>query len=93
MPGTLFIVATPIGNVADFSERALSVLRDVAVIAVEDTRHSGRLLQTCGINTPMLSCHEYNEMERAEALLTRVTAGEDIALISDAGTPLKSLLG
>lgn len=90
MAGTLYIVATPIGNVADFSERALSVLRDVAVIAVEDTRHSGRLLQTCGINTPMLSCHEYNEIQRAEALLARVAAGEDVALISDAGTPLVS---
>ncbi|MES2603486.1 MAG: 16S rRNA (cytidine(1402)-2'-O)-methyltransferase [Pseudomonadota bacterium] len=90
MSGVLYIVATPIGNVADFSERALAVLRDVAVIAVEDTRHSGRLLQSCGINTPMLSCHEYNEVERSDALLKRIANGEDIALISDAGTPLVS---
>jgi 16S rRNA (cytidine1402-2'-O)-methyltransferase len=90
MQGTLYIVATPIGNVADFTERALAVLRDVAVIAVEDTRHSGRLLHTCGIDTPMLSCHEFNESERTDALLKRVAEGEDIALISDAGTPLVS---
>lgn len=90
MPGTLYIVATPIGNVADFSERALATLREVTVIAVEDTRHSGRLLHTCGITTPMLSCHEFNEAERADTLLDRVSRGEDIALISDAGTPLVS---
>lgn len=90
MAGTLYIVATPIGNVADFSERALNVLREVAVIAVEDTRHSGRLLTACGISTPMLSCHEYNEIERADTLLARVINGEDVALISDAGTPLVS---
>ena len=90
MSGTLYIVATPIGNVADFSERAIKVLQQVAVIAVEDTRHSGRLLQAHGINTPMLSCHEYNEAERSEQLLQRVANGEDVALISDAGTPLVS---
>ncbi len=90
MSGTLYIVATPIGNVSDFSERAIGVLKQVAVIAVEDTRHSGRLLQAHGINTPMLSCHEYNEAERSEQLLKRVANGEDVALISDAGTPLVS---
>jgi len=57
MSGTLYIVATPIGNVADFSQRAITILQQVAVIAVEDTRHSGRLLQSHGINTPMLSRH------------------------------------
>ena len=90
MAGTLYIVATPIGNVADFSERAIKVLQQVAVIAVEDTRHSGRLLQAHSINTPMLSCHEHNETERSEQLLKRVANGEDVALISDAGTPLVS---
>ncbi len=90
MSGTLYIVATPIGNVADFSERAIKVLQQVAVIAVEDTRHSGRLLQAHSINTPMLSCHEYNEAQRSEQLLLRVANGEDVALISDAGTPLVS---
>lgn len=90
MSGTLFIVATPIGNLADFSERALQVLKQVALIAVEDTRHSVRLLQAYGIATPMLAVHEFNERQRTEGLLDRVAAGEKIALISDAGTPLIS---
>jgi 16S rRNA (cytidine1402-2'-O)-methyltransferase len=90
MPGKLFIVATPIGNAADFGERALSVLREVSLIAVEDTRHSGRLFQTCGITTPLMSCHDYNEKERVDQLLGRLKLGEDIALVSDAGTPLVS---
>jgi 16S rRNA (cytidine1402-2'-O)-methyltransferase len=90
MSGTLFIVATPIGNLADISERALQVLRQVAVVAVEDTRHSARLLQACGIATPMLALHEFNERQRSESLLDRIAAGENIALISDAGTPLIS---
>jgi 16S rRNA (cytidine1402-2'-O)-methyltransferase len=90
MSGTLYIVATPIGNVADFSERAIATLRTVSVIAVEDTRHSARLMQVYGIATPLLSCHEYNEAERCGALLQRLEQGEDIALISDAGTPLIS---
>lgn len=90
MSGTLFIVATPIGNLADISERALQVLKQVALIAVEDTRHSARLLQAYGIATPMLAVHEFNERQRTEGLLDRVAAGEKIALISDAGTPLIS---
>jgi len=90
MSGTLFIVATPIGNLADVSERALLVLKQVALIAVEDTRHSARLLQAYGIATPMLAVHEFNERQRTESLLDRVSAGEKIALISDAGTPLIS---
>jgi len=90
MSGTLFIVATPIGNLADVSERALLVLKQVALIAVEDTRHSARLLQAHGIATPMLAVHEFNERQRTESLLDRVAAGEKIALISDAGTPLIS---
>jgi len=88
--GKLYIVATPIGNPADFSERALTVLREVKLVAVEDTRHSGRLFNACSINTPMLSCHDYNETERIELLLGKVGAGDDIALVSDAGTPLVS---
>jgi 16S rRNA (cytidine1402-2'-O)-methyltransferase len=88
--GKLYIVATPIGNQADFSERALTVLREVKLVAVEDTRHSGRLFNACSINTPMLSCHDYNETDRIELLLGKVAAGDDIALVSDAGTPLVS---
>lgn len=90
MSGKLYIVATPIGNPADFSERALAVLRQVKLVAVEDTRHSGRLFNACGINTPMLSCHDFNEGDRIGQLLDRVAAGDDIALVSDAGTPLVS---
>lgn len=90
MSGTLYIVATPIGNLADISERALQVLRQVVVVAVEDTRHSVRLLQAYGIATPMLALHEFNERQRSESLLDRIAAGESIALISDAGTPLIS---
>jgi len=90
MPGILYIVATPIGNLGDITERALQVLRTVSLIAVEDTRHSARLLQHFGIATPMLAYHDFNESERAARLLARVQAGESIALISDAGTPLVS---
>lgn len=90
MSGTLFIVATPIGNLADISERAVQVLKQATLIAVEDTRHSMRLLQACGIATPMLALHEFNERQRADSLLDRVAGGENIALISDAGTPLIS---
>ena len=90
MSGTLFIVATPIGNLSDITERALQVLKQVSLIAVEDSRHSGRLLQAHGVATPMLAVHEFNERQRTEGLLDRVAAGESIALISDAGTPLIS---
>jgi len=90
MPGILYIVATPIGNLGDISERALQVLRTVSLIAVEDTRHSARLLQNFGIATPMLAYHDFNESERAARLLARIQAGECVALISDAGTPLVS---
>ena len=90
MSGKLFIVATPIGNLGDISERALSVLREVDLIAVEDTRHSRTLLQQFGISTPMLAYHDFNEGQQVAKLLERITSGEDIALISDAGTPLVS---
>ena len=83
---TLFIVATPIGNLADMSPRAIEVLRAVDVIAAEDTRHSGKLLRAFGIDTPMISYHHHNRAERAGELLQRLARG-DVALVSDAGTP------
>lgn len=88
--GTLYVVATPIGNLDDISSRALKVLREVALIAAEDTRHSSRLLQHFGINTPLAACHEHNEREQGGRFLSKLQAGEDVALISDAGTPLIS---
>ncbi|MGY0552255.1 16S rRNA (cytidine(1402)-2'-O)-methyltransferase [Vreelandella sp. 2A-K22] len=89
-PGTLYVVATPIGNLDDLTARAARVLGQVTRIAAEDTRHSGRLLAHLGLNKPMLSLHEHNEARRVEALDSYLAAGEDIALISDAGTPLIS---
>ncbi len=88
--GTLYVVATPIGNLDDISARALAVLRDVVLIAAEDTRHSARLTQHFGISTPLAACHEHNEREQGGRFLARLQAGEDVALISDAGTPLIS---
>ena len=86
--GTLFVVATPIGNREDITLRALRVLRDVALIAAEDTRHTGQLLAHFGINARYLSLHEHNERERTEVIVSRLDAGDDVALVSDAGTPL-----
>lgn len=86
-PGTLFVVATPIGNLEDITARALRVLREVALIAAEDTRHSRKLLNHFGIRTPLISCHEHNEEQRRDTLIPRLLAGESVALISDAGTP------
>lgn len=88
--GVLYVVATPIGNLDDISARALRVLGDVALIAAEDTRHSQRLLQHFGITTPLQACHEHNEREQGGRFLSRLLAGDDVALISDAGTPLIS---
>nr|MBO2509678.1 16S rRNA (cytidine(1402)-2'-O)-methyltransferase [Gammaproteobacteria bacterium] len=88
--GTLYVVATPIGNLDDIGARALRVLREVALIAAEDTRHSQRLLQHFGIQTPLAACHEHNERDESGRFLARLQAGEDVALISDAGTPLVS---
>ncbi|WP_232819909.1 16S rRNA (cytidine(1402)-2'-O)-methyltransferase [Aliidiomarina celeris] len=88
--GNLYIVPTPIGNLADFTARAQSVLQSVQAIAAEDTRHSRVLLNHYGITTPMFALHEHNEREKADALVARLQAGDDIALISDAGTPLIS---
>ncbi|MBC3419009.1 16S rRNA (cytidine(1402)-2'-O)-methyltransferase [Pseudomonas sp. RW3S2] len=88
--GTLYVVATPIGNLDDMSARALKVLAGVALIAAEDTRHSVRLLQHFGIETPLAACHEHNERDEGSRFITRLLAGDDVALVSDAGTPLIS---
>jgi len=88
--GVLYVVATPIGNLLDITRRALDVLQSVALVAAEDTRHSRKLLSHYGIATPMLALHEHNERKATAGLLDRLGAGEDIALISDAGTPLIS---
>ncbi len=85
--GTLFVVATPIGNLEDISRRAIRTLTDVHLIASEDTRHTGRLLHHLGIKTPLTSYYREKEQHKAELLLRRLQAGEDIALVSDAGTP------
>ena len=88
--GVLYVVATPIGNLRDISARALEVLQSVALIAAEDTRHSRKLLSHYGIGTPLLAVHEHNEQEVTNRLLGQLSSGEDIALVSDAGTPLIS---
>ncbi len=89
-PGILYIVATPIGNMGDISERALQTLHEVALIAAEDTRHSARLLRHHGINTRCVALHEHNEQNASAGLIKRLEQGDSIALISDAGTPLIS---
>ena len=89
-PGVLYVVATPIGNLEDISPRALRVLSEADIVAAEDTRHSGALLAHFGIRTQLVSLHEHNEAERAAWLIERLKAGEDVALVSDAGTPLIS---
>lgn len=88
--GTLYIVATPIGNLGDLSPRAREVLARVQLIAAEDTRHTRQLLQAFGIDTALTSLHEHNEMHKSAALIARLLAGESLALVSDAGTPLIS---
>ncbi len=85
--GTLYLVATPIGNLADLSERAIKVLSEVDFIAAEDTRNSLRLLTHFGISKPLVSYHEHNKHERGEQIVARLLAGESCALVSDAGTP------
>lgn len=88
--GTLYVVATPIGHLDDFSPRARQVLAMVDQVAAEDTRHSGRLLQQFGLDVPLLAVHDHNEAERVPGLIRRLEAGESMALVSDAGTPLIS---
>lgn len=88
--GTLFIVATPIGNLGDFTLRALETLKKVDLIAAEDTRHSKKLLEHYGITTPTISLHNYNETKRCQFILNQLEQGKNIALITDAGTPLIS---
>jgi 16S rRNA (cytidine1402-2'-O)-methyltransferase len=90
MPGTLFVVATPIGNLEDITIRALRVLREVALIAAEDTRRTAHLLARHAIVTPMTSLHQHNEAGKATSLVARLQRGESIALVSDAGTPTVS---
>ena len=87
MPGTLYIVPTPIGNLSDITQRALQILTDVDLIAAEDTRHTQKLLQHYGITTKTTSYHEHNERQRSEELIERLNQGKDIAIVSDAGTP------
>ena len=87
-PGTIYLVATPIGNLEDMSPRALRTLAEVDLIAAEDTRHSARLLRHFGIDTPVTAYHEHNEREKAKELVIQASAGKNLALISDAGTPL-----
>ncbi len=90
MPGTLYLVATPIGNLSDITHRALQVLRDVDLIACEDTRHTHKLLSHYGITTKTVSYHEHNEQQRAEQLIDQLKQGSNIAVVSDAGTPAVS---
>ncbi len=90
MPGTLYVVATPIGNLEDITYRAVRILKEVAVIACEDTRQTRKLLDHYAVPTPTLSFHQHNERGRSDQLLPRLQAGESIALVSDAGTPLIS---
>jgi len=86
-PGTLYLVATPIGNLADITHRALQILSDVDLIACEDTRHTHKLLNHYGITTKTISYHEHNEQQRAAELIDRLKQGTNIAVVSDAGTP------
>jgi len=86
-PGTLYLVATPIGNLEDITLRALRVLRDCDVVAAEDTRHTGNLLRHFSLSKPLLSCFQFNEARRSEQILERLARGERVALVTDAGSP------
>jgi 16S rRNA (cytidine1402-2'-O)-methyltransferase len=88
--GTLYVVATPIGNLEDISARALRTLAEVDLVACEDTRHTGKLLRHFGVSTRLQALHQYNEREHLPKLIDRLQAGESIALVSDAGTPMVS---
>jgi len=85
--GTLYLVGTPIGNLGDISFRALETLKDAAIIAAEDTRHTKKLLNHFEINTQLISYHQHNARERSQQLLEKLRAGQDVALVSDAGMP------
>lgn len=87
LPGQLYMVATPIGNLADMGARAQAVLSQVDVIAAEDTRHTGQLLSALGIRKPMISLHDHNERARSQEVVKRLQAGASVAYVSDAGTP------
>src|SRR5689334_7958212 len=86
-PGTLYLVATPIGNLEDITLRALRVLKECDVVAAEDTRHTGQLLSHFGISRPLLSYFQFNEARRTEEIVERLARGEKVALVTDAGTP------
>ena len=90
MSGTLFVVATPIGNLEDLSPRARQTLAEVDLSAAEDTRHTGRLLSHLGVKTPQFALHEHNEARAAQSLIEQLKDGKSVALVSDAGTPLVS---
>lgn len=87
MPGSLFVVATPIGNLEDLTFRALRTLKEVELVAAEDTRRTGKLLAHYGVSKPLVSLHEHNEHREAPRLVERIRAGASVALVSDAGTP------
>jgi 16S rRNA (cytidine1402-2'-O)-methyltransferase len=89
-PGTLHVIATPIGNLRDLSPRALDTLRNVSAICAEDTRHTRQLLAHYGLERPLVALHEHNEEQLADKLVARLQAGESLGLVSDAGTPLVS---
>ena len=86
-PGTLYLVATPIGNLEDITLRALRTLKECDLVAAEDTRHTGQLLKHFGIATPLLSCFRFNEARRSEEIIDRLGRGEKVALVTDAGSP------
>lgn len=90
VPGALYVVATPIGNLADVSQRALDVLAQVDLILAEDTRHSAKFLKHYAIHTPVQACHDHNERKQVGGIVRRLEEGSTVALISDAGTPLIS---
>lgn len=87
LKGVLYVVATPIGNLLDISERAKKVLSEVDFIAAEDTRVTGKLLMCIGTKKPLISYHEHNKREKGEEIVNRIKSGESCAIVSDAGTP------